>query len=189
MKRLALLDRDGTIIVDRGFLSDPAGVELLPGAVGAIKQLNAADWAVAIATNQSGVGRGLYSLAAMHATNARVVEILSRAGARIDAVEFCPHSPEAGAGEFCRACDCRKPAPGMARAAAEKLGVSLAGAVVIGDRLADVKMGLAIGGAGVLVLTGLGVENRGLAAAEGVTPSAIVPDLGGAVEWLLARGR
>lgn len=184
MKRLALLDRDGTIIVDRGFLSDPAGVELLPGAADAIRQLNATGWAVAIATNQSGVGRGLYSLEAMHATNARVVEILGREEARIDAVEFCPHHPEAS-----QACDCRKPATGMARTAAEKLGVSLAGAVVIGDRLADVKMGLAIGGAGVLVLTGLGVENRGLAAAEGVTPSAIVPDLGGAVEWLLARGR
>src|ERR1043166_9261130 len=109
MRRLCVLDRDGTIITDRAFLARPEGVQLRPGAAGAIRRLNEAGWIVAICTNQSGVGRGYYSLGMMHATNARVVEVLAKEGARIDDVDYCPLPPRAGDPLPRRICDCRKP--------------------------------------------------------------------------------
>ena len=187
MRRMALLDRDGTIIVEKKFLADPDGVELVPGAAAAIRRLNDAGWLVAIVTNQSGVGRGYYTLPQMHATNARVVEVLANAGARIDTVEFCPHHPLAGDPVLRRVCDCRKPRPGQAFAAARHLNAGLTGCVAIGDRLVDVRLGLGLGGHGVLVLTGYGEAHRRLCARQRVTPSAIVPSLPEAVEWMLAR--
>ena len=141
---------------------------------------------MAVATNQSGVGRGLYTLEVMHATNARMVEVLEREGARLDAVEFCPHHPEAAVAELRMVCECRKPGTGMAKSAAAKLGVKAEGAATIGDRLIDVEMGLKLGGRGILVLTGVGTEHRAMAAREGVAPTAIVADLSAAVEWLLS---
>lgn len=187
MRPLVLVDRDGTVIVEKGFLGDPAGVELIAGAAAAIRKLNEAGWAVAIATNQSGVGRGFYSLERMRATNDRLVALLEAEGARLDAVEFCPHHPEARLEEFRKRCSCRKPGTGMAANAAAKLNLSADGAAVVGDRLVDVEMGLALGGPGILVLTGVGEEQREDAARAGITPTAIVPDLRGAVDWLLKR--
>jgi len=180
-----VLDRDGTIITDRHFLATPEGVRLLPGAAGAIKRLNDAGWAVAIATNQSGVGRGYYSLEMMHATNARVVEVLAKEGARIDDVEYCPHHPQAGDPVFRRICDCRKPKTGQIVAAARKIDGSLTGVVVVGDRLQDVYAGMNLGGFGVLVRTGYGEEHRILAEHRLIKPSAIVPALPEAVDWIL----
>ena len=187
MRRLALLDRDGTIIVEKKFLADPEGVELVPGAAAAIRRLNDAGWLVAIVTNQSGVGRGYYTLPQMHATNARVVEVLARAGARIDTVEFCPHHPLAGDPVLRRVCDCRKPRPGQAFAAACHLGASVTGSVTVGDRLVDVNLGRGLGAFGVLVLTGYGRAHRMRCTRERVTPSAIVPALPEAVDWMLAQ--
>lgn len=182
---MVLLDRDGTINVEKGFLADPEKVELVPGAAAAIRKLNTAGWAVAIVTNQSGVGRGLYTLPAMHATNARVVEMLAAQGARVDVVEACPHHPDAGHPLLRRVCPCRKPRPGMAVRASRALGATLTGCVVIGDRLADIRMGLELGGKGILVLTGYGEQHRRLATRARVVPSAIVPHLPAAVDWLL----
>lgn len=180
-----MLDRDGTVIVEKPFLADPAGVELIPGAAAAIRRLNEAGWAVAIATNQSGVGIGRYMIPPMLATNARVEELLAREGARLDAVEWCPHHPRAGHPLYRRVCGCRKPAIGMAVSAARKTGAWLTGCVVVGDRLVDVEMGLRLGGCGVLVLTGHGSKNRLLAERRGITPSATVPSLLEAVDWIL----
>ena len=187
LKRLCVLDRDGTIITDRYFLANPEGVELLPGAAAAIRRLNEAGWAVAIATNQSGVGRGYYTLAQMHATNARTVEVLAREGARVDTVEYCPHHPLAGHPLWRRICSCRKPAPGQAISAAWHSGATLTGLVVVGDRMQDVETGLRLGGFGVLVRTGYGEDHRIVAEHRKVQPSAIVPALPDAVEWILAN--
>ncbi len=185
MRRMALLDRDGTIIVEKRFLADPAGVELIPGAAAAIRRLHDAGWAVSIVTNQSGVGIGQYMLPEMHATNARVVELLAREGAVLDSVEYCPHHPQAGHPLYRRRCDCRKPRPGMGFSAARKTASTLTGCAVIGDRLVDVEMGLRLGGCGVLVLTGYGARHRLLAERRRVTPSATVPSLSEAVDWIL----
>jgi D-glycero-D-manno-heptose 1,7-bisphosphate phosphatase len=186
MTRLALLDRDGTIIVEKRFLSDRERVELIPGAAEAIRRLNAAGWAVAIVTNQSGVGRGFYRLSDMHAVNARVVERLAGEGARVDVVEYCPHHPAGGIPWLRRRCNCRKPAPGQAIRAARRLGVSLTGCAAVGDRLSDVELGLRLGGRGILVLTGDGAAHRLRLARARITPSAVVPSLSEAVDRLLA---
>lgn len=185
--RLVFLDRDGTLIEERGFLSDPRGVRLVRGAAGAVERLNRAGWAVVIVTNQSGVARGYYSLRQMRAVNRRVVDLLRQKGAVIDAVEFCPHHPEAKRRIYRRNCSCRKPEPGMALRAARRLGIPLRGCVAVGDRLADVELAGRLKGAGVLVLTGYGKEHRALAEKRGLRPAAVVRDLPAAVDWILRR--
>lgn len=187
-KRIVLLDRDGTVIVEKKFLGDPAGVELMPGAARAIKRLKKAGFAVAIVTNQSGVGRGHYTLADMKATNARTLQVLRRAGARVDSLEYCPHHPEAELPRYRRKCSCRKPGPGMARSAARKARATLKGCIAVGDRLVDVKLGQNLGGKGILVLTGYGRKHAKLARREGVMPDHVARSLKYAVDWILKKG-
>jgi len=184
-KPIALLDRDGTVIVEKKFLADPMGVELISGSARAIKRLKKAGWAVSIVTNQSGVGRGYYTLAQMKATNNKTLAILNKAGAQIDSLEYCPHHPQAEIRKYRKKCACRKPAPGMGIRAARKAGATLRDCVVVGDRLVDVSMGHNLGGSGVLVLTGYGRKHRALAKKQGVKPDAIVKNLAGAVDWIL----
>lgn len=140
----AFLDRDGTIIRDRGYLSDPAGVQLLAGAAEAIRFLNDRRVTVVVATNQSGIGRGCYGEAEFQAVQAEVKRQLGVSGARIDAVFHCPHTPEAR-------CDCRKPGLGMYYLARDRLGVDLSRSLYAGDRCTDVEPALALGGIGLLV--------------------------------------
>ena len=140
----AFLDRDGTVILDRDYPDDPEGVELLPGAAGAISRLNRAGVPVVLVTNQSGIGRGYFEEPAFHAVQRRVEELLEREGARVDGVYFCPHAPEAG-------CECRKPAPGLYRRAAREHGLSLQGSYFVGDRLRDVLPARELGGSAFLL--------------------------------------
>ena len=186
-KPIVLLDRDGTVIVEKAFLADPRGVELIPGSARAIKRLKKAGYAVAIVTNQSGVGRGFYTLAQMKATNEKTLQDLRKAGAKIDSLEWCPHHPEAELRKYRRKCNCRKPAPGMGIRAARKAGATLKGVAVVGDRLVDVELGQKLGGKGILVLTGYGRKHKALAKRTGVRPDAIVGNLEKAVEWILRQ--
>lgn len=144
MRRAAFLDRDGTIIEDAHYLGDPAGVRLLPGAAEAIRRLNRANIPVVLVTNQSGIGRGLFSEADFQATQARLRELLAGWGARIDAVYHCPHAPDTG-------CGCRKPNAGMFVQAAREHGLDLARSWYVGDRVRDVAAGVELGGTGILV--------------------------------------
>lgn len=136
--RAAFLDRDGTIIVDKNYLSDPAGVELLPGAPEALKQLQAAGYTLVVVTNQSGVGRGMYDDAAVEAVNARMRQLLSERGVAIAGVFYCPHTPDDH-------CACRKPKPGLLFEAAGRLNLDIAQSVMIGDKERDVQAGMAAG--------------------------------------------
>jgi D-glycero-D-manno-heptose 1,7-bisphosphate phosphatase len=140
------LDRDGTIIEDAGYLRDPAGVRLLPGAAHAIRQLNEQGLIVVVATNQSGIARGLLTLDEYSATERRVDELLALEGARIDAHYFCPHLPELSG-----PCDCRKPGSLLYRQAAERFGIDLSRSWWVGDRLRDVLPAETFGGRGILV--------------------------------------
>jgi len=186
-RRIVLLDRDGTVIVEKEFLADPKGVELIPGSARAIKRLKKAGYAVSIVTNQSGVGRGFYTLAQMKATNAKTLQVLRKAGVKIDSLEWCPHHPGAEVRKYRKKCNCRKPAPGMAIRAARKAGATLKGCVVVGDRLVDVELGQNLGGRGILVLTGYGRKHKALARKTGVKPDAIVSNLAKAVDWILGQ--
>jgi D-glycero-D-manno-heptose 1,7-bisphosphate phosphatase len=153
--KIVILDRDGTINVDRDdYVKSADEWEPLPGALEAIAQLNHAGVHVIIATNQSGLGRGLFDMAALNAMHAKMNKMLAAVGGRVDAVFFCPHNPE-------EACHCRKPAPGLFEQIAERLGVSLQGVPVVGDTLRDLQAGLSQGCEPHLVLTGKGQALRG----------------------------
>jgi len=140
------LDRDGTLIHDRHYLADPAGVELLPGAGDAVARLNRAGLFVVLVTNQSGIGRGLYGEDEYRAVHRRLVELLAAEGARLDADYHCPLTPDApdpGA--------LRKPGAGMFRQAAREYGLELAASWFVGDRARDVAPARELGGRAVLV--------------------------------------
>jgi D-glycero-D-manno-heptose 1,7-bisphosphate phosphatase len=144
-----LLDRDGVVIEDRHRLGDPAGVALLPGAAATVAAANAAGVPVAIVTNQSGIGRGLYDEAAYRAVNQRLADLLAAQGARIDGFFHCPHRPDEG-------CACRKPKPGLLHSAAAALGLDLGRSVLIGDKLSDLEAARRAGSRAVLARTGYG---------------------------------
>jgi D-glycero-D-manno-heptose 1,7-bisphosphate phosphatase len=149
------LDRDGTVIVEREYLSDPEGVILVAGAVESLGALREAGLVIVIVTNQSGIARGLYSEADYHAVAARLEEILTAEGVPVDATYFCPHHPD-----FTGPCACRKPSVGMYLQAALDLGLDLGSSFYVGDRLKDVEPAVELGGRGILVRTGYGAEEE-----------------------------
>jgi D-glycero-D-manno-heptose 1,7-bisphosphate phosphatase len=156
LKPAVFLDRDGVVIEDSHYLGDPSRVKLLPGSAESIALLNRAGWQVVVATNQSGVARGLFSLGSVGEVHDRIDEQLRPFQARVDAYYFCPHHPEAEMREFRVDCDCRKPKPGLLLRAAEVHGLDLAASWMIGDRLSDLEAGSAAGCRTVLVRTGIG---------------------------------
>lgn len=146
--KLIILDRDGTINEDRDdYVKSPQEWVPLPGALEAIARLNHAGWHTVLATNQSGLGRGLFDMAVLNEMHARMNQLLARHGGRIDAVFFCPHAPEDH-------CDCRKPLPGLILQIGERYGVELREVPVVGDSLRDMQAGQAAGCPTHLVLTG-----------------------------------
>lgn len=154
------LDRDGTIIVERIYPSDPDQVELLPGAAEAIKAMATLGYPFVVVSNQSGIGRGYFSIAQADIVEARVKELLTQEGIEIAGWYRCVHGPDDD-------CSCRKPLPGLALDAARDLDLDLERSFVIGDKLSDVGLARAIGAYGVLVLTGHGRHDEARARAEG----------------------
>jgi D-glycero-D-manno-heptose 1,7-bisphosphate phosphatase len=140
------LDRDGTINVDTIHVSRADNVRLIPGAAAAIARVNAAGIPVIVVSNQSGIGRGLFTVAEYEQVRARIDELLAAAGAQVLTTYYCPHSPEVAP-----ACDCRKPGPGLYRQAAAEHGVDLAKSWYVGDRLRDIQPAKTFGGHGILV--------------------------------------
>lgn len=174
----AFLDRDGTMIVEHGFLSDPEGVEPLPGAIEAIRQLNQWGYLVVGVTNQSGVARGYYGEDVVKTVNRRVIEAFAAGWARIDAIYYCPHYPMPGQAE----CECRKPKRGMIDQSMRDFDIDLSHSFVVGDRLCDVQLARTIGRPGVLVLTGYGVQE--LAGwIDPLSPDHVADSLSDAVRW------
>lgn len=152
--KLAILDRDGVINYDSDrYIKSPAEWRPIPGAIEAIARLNQGGWRVAIATNQSGIGRGLFDMATLNAINDKMMEMVFRHGGRIDAIFFCPHTPEDG-------CRCRKPRTGMFEELAARFHTDLKGVPCIGDMLKDLQAGEAVGGQPILVLTGNGRKTQ-----------------------------
>lgn len=129
-RRLALIDRDGTIIVDKVYLSDPDGIEFAPGAIEGLQLLRDAGFALVLITNQSGIARGYFDVATLERIYDRLKFMLAAEGLQLKAIYFCPHGPDDG-------CDCRKPAPGMIRKAMRDFAVRPHEAVIIGDSDAD----------------------------------------------------
>ena len=167
MERAILLDRDGTLIVERNYLCDPDGVELEHNVLPALRALSAAGYLLVVVTNQSGIGRGLFGRAEFEAVQARLEELLAAGGVRLSATYHCPHHPTAGVGEFLRDCPCRKPEPGMLEQAVRELDLDRAACVMVGDTLSDVGAGHAAGMRTVLVRTGHGARFEARAEAAG----------------------
>ena len=188
MKTAVFADRDGTLCEERGYLSDPDGVALLPGAARGVAMLNRAGVAVVVVSNQSGVARGMFGEVQVRAVNARLVELLAEQGARVDGVYYCPHHPRHGAPPYRRECGCRKPAPGMARKAAADLGLDLARCFTVGDKASDVLLARNAGcRAGVLVLTGYGAEQQQALEAAGRAADYTAGDFLSAARWILCE--
>ena len=150
-RRFVVLDRDGTVIVERHYLSDPEQVELIPNAAAALQTLRNMDLGLVVVTNQSGVGRGYYSEEMVGAVNQRMVSLLDAAGVRLDGVYWCPHSPD-------DRCACRKPETGMITQATTELGLEPNTCFVVGDNRTDIELGQRIGATTLLVRTGHGAE-------------------------------
>lgn len=146
--KLVILDRDGTLNQDRDdFVKSADEWVPLPGALEAVARLNHAGWKAVVATNQSGLARGLFDMAALNAMHAKMNALLARHGGRIEAIYFCPHGPGDG-------CDCRKPLPGLFRRIGQDFRVDLHGVPAVGDTLRDLQAGAALGCETHLVRTG-----------------------------------
>ena len=175
-RRAVFLDRDGTIIEDRGYLADPAAICLLPRAAEAVARLNRAGLPVLVVTNQSGIARGLLDEAAYASTAGRLDELLADAGARLEGHYHCPHHPD-----FTGPCECRKPGPLLYRRAATDHGLQLGASWWVGDRLRDVLPAECFGGRGLLIAQP--PLNELSAPAAGRFP--LVRDLAAAVDIIL----
>lgn len=147
---LVILDRDGVINEDSDvYVKSPAEWAPIAGSLEAIARLNHAGFRVVVATNQSGVARGLFGMAELDAIHQKLHAGLARLGGQLDGIYFCPHGPEDG-------CSCRKPRPGLLREIAARHGVDLGGVPVIGDTLRDLEAAMAVGAMPILVRTGKG---------------------------------
>jgi D-glycero-D-manno-heptose 1,7-bisphosphate phosphatase len=174
-----ILDRDGVINVDSAlYIKSPAEWKPIAGSLEAIARLNQAGYRVVVATNQSGIGRGLFDMDTLNAMHEKMHKALAALGGRVDAIFYCPHTSE-------DQCDCRKPKPGMYTRIAQVYNMDLAGVPTIGDSLRDLQAGSAAGCIPILVRTGKGTKTE----AEGNLPAntTIYNDLAQAVEALLAQ--
>lgn len=174
--KLVILDRDGVINYDsETFIKTPDEWKPIPGSLEAIAHLNQAGYRVVVATNQSGIGRGLLDMVTLNAINDKMCKAINQAGGRIDAMFFCPHANTDH-------CDCRKPATGMFKEISERFGLGLSGVPAIGDSLRDLQAAAAVDAIPILVLTGKGKKTK----AGGGLPenTRIFPNLSAAVDAL-----
>ena len=181
-----LLDRDGTVCTEVGYVNHVSRCSLLPRSAEAIRTLNEAHWPVAIVTNQAGVARGYFDEAMILAVHERVRTLLAEHGARVNAIYYCPHHPMAGEPPYRSECGCRKPKPGMVLRAAKDLGLDLSRSFMVGDSARDVQAALAAGVTPVLVMTGYGRGEWEHQRGRFPTPPAhVADDLLDAVRWIL----
>ncbi len=169
MKPCIFFDRDGTLIEERHYLSDPAQVALIPGAAEAVRRAREAGFLAVVLTNQSGVGRGYFRMEDVEAVHRRMEALLAAAGAKLDAIYVCPHAPE-------QDCPCRKPRTGLVERAARELEIDLSRSWMIGDKPADIELARNAGMRSVLVMTGYGAASASEAGADAASKARDVLD-------------
>jgi D-glycero-D-manno-heptose 1,7-bisphosphate phosphatase len=179
MERAVILDRDGTISEEMGYINHLSRFRLLPGSAEAIARLNREGLKVVVATNQSGVARNYFPATLVGRVHDLMLELLAQKGARVDAIYVCQHAPDAG-------CPCRKPRPGLLHQAAADLQLDLGRSYVVGDRFNDIQVAANVGAKGILVLTGYGRgELENYQGERLVEPDYIATDLQDAADWIL----
>ena len=184
--KLVILDRDGTLNEDRDdYVKSPDEWVPIPGALEAVARLNHAGWHTVLATNQAGIGRGLFDMSTLNAIHLKMNQALAAHGGRLDAVFFCPHAPS-------EHCSCRKPLPGLIELIGERYGVALKNTPMVGDTLRDLQAGAAAGCPTHLVRTGKSahLDGRGLATILDAVPGTHAhADLSAFAEWLIRQER
>ena len=180
--KLVILGRDGILNVYReGHVTAPQEWHPIPGAMDAVARINQAGWHTVVATNQSGIGRGMIDMTAVNAVHAHMHKQMQTQGARIDAVFFCPHTPEEG-------CDCRKPKPGLMLDIGRRYGVDLASVPMVADTARDLLAAQAAGCEPHLVLTGKSAPFAAGGQPDGLpTGTVLHRDLAAFVDFILAR--
>lgn len=178
------LDRDGTVIREKNYLSKIKDLRLLSGAVAGMKLLKKAGYKLVLITNQSGIGRGYFTEAKLKKIHVRLAEMLKEKGAPLDAIYYCPHLPD-------DECACRKPKLGLIRKAGKRLNLDLKRSFSVGDHPGDFLLGQNMGGKGIFVLTGHGrKEFRNLRRREdGARPDRVERNLLSAARWIAKRSR
>jgi len=172
------LDRDGTVIFDRNYLSSPDRVKLYVYSADSIKKLRKAGFKIIVVTNQSGISRGMFTESELKKVNARFVSLLKRQGAKIDRLYYCPHIDD-------DKCDCRKPKTGMVLRAAKEHGIDLQKSYAVGDSVRDYLLGNNAGGKGVMVLTGHGKRQFKKIKDQKTKPLAVCKTLKDAVKFII----
>jgi D-glycero-D-manno-heptose 1,7-bisphosphate phosphatase len=184
VRRGVILDRDGTLIEEVGYLDRLDRVHLFAYSIDAVRVLNRAGFAVTVATNQAGVARGYFNEAFVDDVHRCIASRFAAAGARIDGFYYCPHHPDGEVAAYRQDCDCRKPAAGMVRQAAADHQLDLTRSFVIGDRPGDVDTAATVGATGILVRTGYGYRHEQAVRDAG---GRVFDNLMQAVSWILRQ--
>ncbi|MGI8785551.1 MAG: D-glycero-beta-D-manno-heptose 1,7-bisphosphate 7-phosphatase [Acidobacteriota bacterium] len=187
MRRAVFLDRDGTLNVEAGYITDPEEFRLYPWTAQAVRQINQGGMLAIVVTNQSGIARGFYPESTVHAMHDKLQALLAAEGAHLDAIYYCPHHPTAGVNEFALDCNCRKPKPGLLLEAAARYGIDLRSSYMIGDKALDVQVGRAAGATAILLRTGFGIGEIARLGTEQIDADRIADTLLDAVEWISRR--
>ena len=190
MKGKALfIDRDGTLIREKGYLRDPNEVEPECRAIEAIRTAREARYKIIVLTNQSGVARGYYDEDTVHRVNQRVLDIFAAGGAPIDEILYCPHYIKGELPEYAIDCSCRKPASGMLEEASLRHNINPFKSFVIGDKMTDIQLAAVSGGRGILVRTGFGKqEEKFLQTPYVIGPEIITENFHEAVKYIVGGG-
>ncbi len=177
-KNLAVfIDRDGTLIEDKGYLSDPGQVQFIPKSIDALKLLKNHNFKLIVITNQSGIARKYLTLKQLKKIHEKIVNILALNNVKLDAIYFCPHHPDQN-------CFCRKPNIKLALKAARRFNIDLKRSFAVGDKITDVLFAKKFGGKGILVLTGFGKKNK-----LKPRPDYIAKDFYSAAKWVIRNAK
>jgi len=184
--KAVFLDRDGCVNVEDDHIRTIEQFRLYPDTLDAVRKLKRAGFLIVIVTNQSGVARGLMTEEFVNSVHKLMLKWFDEAGVGVDAVEYCPHHPDAVVEKYAIQCDCRKPAPGMLNRAARRLDIDFSRSYVVGDKLSDIALGPATGAKAIMVKTGFG-EREAAKISDGAHPAPdfIANGIKDAVDWIL----
>lgn len=184
MQAAVFLDRDGTIIEDTDYISSPAQIKFIPGAVEAVKMLKNAGYKIIIISNQSGVARGLITEDMLQTIDKLIHRTILNGGGHVDGSYYCPHHPEHGVYPYKQSCECRKPHTGLIKRAVKEHDIDLSKSFMVGDHSTDIETARRAGIPSVFVMTGHGKEEKEKLKSQ---PDHFAPDLLSAVKWILGQ--